>query len=75
MEPKPAQAPMAEEGLGRLEQRLRHAAQGGELAHQQEQRHDRQRMAGEGAIGKRLQLVEQRRGAAIDQPGTDQADR
>jgi hypothetical protein len=41
-----AAAAVAEEGLGRLEQRLRHAAQRGELAHQQEQRHDRQAAVG-----------------------------
>ena len=64
---------MPEESFGGLEQSLGHAADRRELPHQQEQRHDRQRMVGELDVGQCLHLVQYRRQAAIDLPRTGQA--
>ncbi|MCY1550154.1 hypothetical protein D9M68_863830 [compost metagenome] len=64
---------MADPCFSRLEQRLRQPAQRRELAHQQEQRNDREVVVREGAVGHLLELVEDGVGAAVDHPGTAQA--
>ena len=79
MAPKPAQAhdrrhrepaaQMADEGVGRAEQLLRHAGARDEIAHQDEERHHRERVVAPGLVDLGLDHREGRREVPVAQIG------
>ncbi len=65
---------MTKPGLCGVKQRRRHAAEAGKIAHQQKQRNNGQRIAGEGAVSLVLQLTEYYQEGIVDHIAAENAD-